>query len=761
MTETPERSAGRARLLAAGALALLAWAAAPLRAQENTAVDGAKSAPPAHLGRSAPVDPERAPRPEVVASPAGAEMVVDGRLDEPAWAAAAPVGGFVQQSPHTGDPASEPTVVRVLYGPHALYIGAICYQSSRHDIMIAGLEHDFETGAGDLFGVTLDTFLDRRNSFLFLVNPGGAVHDERTFDDSRNVIGAWDGVVRTKVTVSDSAWVVEMAIPLTTLRFDPGRANQRWGIQFLRRIRRANETTYWAPLDRQDVIHRMSKAGTLVGLQGLVQGRNLRVKPYVLARTSSGGEVPAGAAGRSAAAGGDVKYGLTPGMTLDLSYNTDFSQVELDQAQVNLTQYSLFFPERREFFIENAGDFAFGDVSERSYRLGASPHDFTLFHSRRIGLNDDGRPLPILGGGRVSGRAGRFGLGFLDMRTRASADGPAENFAVARVRREILGGSDVGLMLIDREATGEAAGGYNRSWGADANLRLLGHMVVNGYVAGSAAPGTLSDGSAEKLGVAWRDRLWDVSSLVKRVGEHFDPGVGFIRRTAMRQVYGTVGAHPRPAASWVQELNPYVEMDYITGLDGGLETRRATASLGATFMDASYASVSVRDELERIDEPFEIFPGDTVPVGEFTFRTASVSYSSSSARALSASIGLHAGGLYGGRRRSASLSATWRPRYNVYLRLSGERNDVHLPGSAFRADIAGATLRYEWSTRLLGSAFVQYDAASAQLVESARLDFRHAPLSDIYLVYTDRRDTRASALLERSVALKVTRMVGF
>ncbi|NCW46494.1 MAG: hydrolase, partial [Gemmatimonadaceae bacterium] len=334
----------------------------------------------------------------------------------------------------------------------------------------AGLERDFNTGDSDIFGLVLDTFLDRRNSFLFLVNPKGAVRDEQTFNDSRTIVEAWDGISRVKTTQQDSSWTVEMVIPLRTLRFDASRDPQNWGINFIRRVRRVNETSYWAPLERQYRLHRMSKAGTVEGLTGLKQGRNLQVKPYVLGGNSQGAQVPKSSLGNRSDIGGDLKYGVTPSLTLDLTYNTDFSQVEVDQQVVNLTRFGILFPERREFFIENSGVFTFGDVQERNYRMGADLRDFTLFNSRQIGLTPDGLPLPIAGGGRLTGRVGKWEVGALNMQTQHGAgSAPAENFGVARLRRNVFGNSDVGILAANRQAT-DGSGAYNRTYGVDANI---------------------------------------------------------------------------------------------------------------------------------------------------------------------------------------------------------------------------------------------------------------------------------------------------
>ena len=361
----PTSRTAQLRAAALRTLLPIVVAAAAAQAQQDAGV------PPdsTRAVRSYPIDPDRAPRPSMHAVRTSHPPVIDGALTDAAWALADSATDFVQQLPATGARAAYRTVVRVLYDDDHIYIGALNYDPTPGRAITAGLQHDFTPSNSDVFAVALDTYADRRNAFLFVVNPKGAVRDEQTYDDSRTIVEAWEGVidVRTalvKTAEGDSAWTVEMAIPLRTLRFAGERGRQDWGVNFLRRVRRANETSYWAPVDRQYRIHRMSRAGTLIGLDGLRQGRNLQLKPYVVSSHADGAQVLPGAYGAKADAGMDVKYGVTPAMTLDLTYNTDFSQVEVDQEQVNLTRFSRFFPERRDFFIENAGAFTFGDGPE-------------------------------------------------------------------------------------------------------------------------------------------------------------------------------------------------------------------------------------------------------------------------------------------------------------------------------------------------------------------------------------------------------------
>jgi hypothetical protein len=692
-------------------------------------------------------------------------MKIDGKLDEAEWASAPLLTNFVQQLPRTGYPATFPTSVRILYDADHIYIGAINHDPEPGKAITVGLQHDFESGNSDIFGLTIDTFLDRRNSFLFLVNPKGAVRDEQTYNDSRGVIDAWEGVITVRTSQNDSSWIAEIEIPTRTLRFDAGKGTQDWGINLIRRVRRVNETSYWSPLERQYRVHRMSKAGTLTGFEGLRQGRNLQLKPFALSGNSRGAQVPSTSLGTKSDAGLDAKYGVTPQLTLDLTYNTDFAQVEVDQEQVNLTRFSLFFPERREFFIENSGAVQFGDVQERNLRTIATLRDFSLFNSRRIGLTGDGRPIPIAGGGRLSGRIGESEVGLVNMQTSAAFGLPAENFSVARVRRNVYGSSDIGLMLLNRQASD--TGLFNTSFGVDANIRPVQYTVINAYYAKSDGNGTAHDGDATRLSIGYRSPFWNNSLMWKSVSDRFDPGMGFIRRKAMYETYGTVGVHHRPKIRGIQEVSPSIEVDYIADRQSRLETRTISAGLDVSFVPDGTLAIDFNNQFDRIESAFTVYPGIKVDTGSYGFGEGTIRYTSGQTRTVSGNIGVSGGGYYNGTRRTLSGGLTWRPRYDFSVDGTFQRNDVELPQGAFTADVAGARVRYAWSTTLSGSAFVQANTQNKTRVLNARINWRWAPLSDLFLVYTERRNadpdrlTTVDALNERTIALKITRMFAF
>ena len=692
-------------------------------------------------------------------------ITLDGTLDDEAWALADSTRDvFYQSIPNQGMPSAERTVVRVLYDDERLYVGAIMYDSNPGALVSAGLEQDFSTQDSDIFGFALDTYLDRQNAFLFAVNPAGALFDAQAFNDQQSVNRAWEGEVDVTTSITEFGWVAEVAVPLTTLRFRQADGPQSWGLNFARRVRRISEDSQWAPLTRQFRVYKMSRAGTLTSLDGLQQGRNVWVKPFLNGVRTDGQR--ANSPGEKLEGGFDLKWGITPQLTLDVTALTDFSQVEVDEQQINLTRFSLFFPEKRDFFLENDGIFSFQDNRVRNFRLGSGPQNFKLFHSRRIGLSSNRIPVPIAGGARLTGRVGGYAIGLLNMQTRDDPEHPGENFSVVRLRKNILGSSDVGFMFINREGTGRsAADAYNRTLGADANLRLAGgRMLLNSYLAVTDEPDATGDRTTGAVEVAWRDPVWDASALVKTVGEDFNPGTGFVARRGVRQGFVTVGAHPQPAIPHVRELNPYVDVNLFSDPGWALESREIKPGLGVAFLDSGILTMEYTASYERLAEATPI-AGVSVPEGEYDFGAFTTSYQSNLGRKLGGKISVTRGGFFDGDRTSVTGSVTLRPSAHLFVEGTAQRNRLALAGRAFDANLFGGRVRYAYDTRTFLSAFVQYNESSDQLQTNIRFNLIHAPLSDVFLVYSERRDRHPepgdAALVDRAITLKVTKLLAF
>lgn len=722
--------------------------------------------------QSYPVDPLSVPRPTITATRVDGPIVVDGLLDEQAWSqAVAMTETWIQTVPDPGMPASQPTILRVVYDQETLYIGAVLFDEDPYSLSIPGLEQDFDTPNSDMFGVSLDTYLDRQNAFLFAVNPAGALWDAQAFNDQRDISPAWEGIVDVRTSINDSTWVVEMAIPFATLRFNPVDGDQLWGVNFSRRVRRRNEDAMWAPIPLQYRVYKMSMAGTMDGLSDLPRGRNLWVKPYGLGSTLNGARYDERATDGDV--GLDVKWGLTPRMTLDLTANTDFSQVEVDREQVNLTRFSLFFPERRDFFLENEGTFGFQDIAIRNYRTGSSPSRFRLFNSRRIGLADTREALPIGGGARLTGRIGdRFEVGFLDMQTRSYpelSDGStytAENFAVGRVKAQLFGGgTTIGGMFVNRQETGGPnPSAYNRSYGVDVNSQVSQNLLISTYWARTDDSSPVGpDANIGMLQAAYRDVFWNISGLVKHVGDGFAPETGFVDRTAVRRYFATAGVHPQVLRFGIREVNPYIDFDTYTNLDDAVETRRVEAGAVVSLLAGGQITATVADRYERLFEETPI-AGAPVPEGTYEWIEPGVRLSTPGNLPIFLSGGVQWGDFYDGSRSSISGDLTFRPNEHVSFEVGAQRNDLDLGGEAFTADLYSAGVRYALNTKVFLLAFVQYNEATDELISNARFNLIHAPLSDIFLVFTERRslaDGVATPVLERGLTLKVTKLLAF
>lgn len=733
-------------------LAVLAMVPVTAAAQQAAPADSAL----ARVG----VDPESVPRPTVQARRATGPISVDGVLDEAAWAEAEIITGFVQSKPNAGYPSSEHTEIRVLYDDETLYVGATLYYQDPADITLHSLKRDFPSGEGDILGIAFDTYLDRSNAFMFGVNAGGAMVDLQTFDNGRDINFAWDGIAERAVRVHDEGWSAEVAVPFSTLRFDPNQPGRPWGLNFVRRLRHRGEDSFWAPIDRRYSLNRMSEAGTLTGLPAMSGGLNLLVKPFALTARSSGEAATEGKA-TDFDAGLDVKYAVSQGLALDLTYRTDFSQVEVDDEQVNLTRFSLFFPEKRDFFVENAGLFDFGDLPERGYRLGAGLEDFKLFHSRRVGL-EGGRPVPVLGGGRLTGRLGDWGVGLLNMQTKSTGDVAAENFTAFRLRRTVLGSLQLGGIFLNRQVTDDMRrGGYNRSLGADLYARLWDRMIVQSYLAETIDQGQEGNSRAARVSVAWRDQFLNASVMFRQIGDAFRPGMGYIRREDVRHGYATIGLHHRRAESRLNELNPFIEMHYITNLASVLETRTGTAGFITTLSDGSRLTLQYNDRFERLFAPFRLLGDRVVPEGSYSFGERVLDLQTSTGRVFSAMVGLSDGGYFGGARRSLRLGAQWKANHHVTLDAGVQDNRIDLGDGAFSAKIYQGRVEYAYSTELFGSGFVQYNGVTDELITNIRLDYIHAPLSDLFLVYTERRNTATGGVLDRRFTVKLTRLWSF
>lgn len=695
-------------------------------------------------------------------------ITVDGKLDEPEWRRAEPAKDFIQKLPATGEPATEPTEVRLLYDEDNLYVGVYCFDSAGPSgIVVNDLSKDFFTLGSDGFQIVIDTYNDNRNAFLFATNPEAGRFDMQIGADGSRGNTNWDGIWHVDTEITESGWQVEMAIPFKTLRFR--KADQQvWGVNFERRVRRKFEDSYWSPLPPQFRLGRVSLAGSLNGVAGVQQGRNAYFKPYVktpvLRREEDDWDF-------QPTLGLEVfKWAVTPQLTLDGTVNTDFSQVEVDDLQINLTRFNLFFPEKRDFFLENADIFDWGRV-ERGPR---GRPDLLPFFSRRIGLTEGDREIvPILGGGRLTGRAGRYTLGFLSMQTgefgvRPSEDWldpraeinddeedeytPSTNFTVARVRRDILRQSDFGGIFVNKQ---EVDGRFNRTYGLDANFNFFRYLDVNTYVLKSDTPDLVGQDYASNVQASWEDGFFEMQAGHLRIGEHFNPEVGFVRREGINKTSGEFGITPRPQEKipWIRELNPSIEFEHFTNAENELETRVIDGRFSVEFAESSRLRVSMESNFERLFEDDEI-QDVVIPAGDYSFNEYSASFRSNSSKMISVEARASTGGFWDGDRDSYDLGFSFRPNYRFSASVDWEHNDVALKGGSFTTDLVGSRIVYSFSNNMWFNALIQYNGDDREVISNLRFNWMFKPLSDLFLVYNERR-TR-DAVLERAIILKLT-----
>ena len=698
---------------------------------------------------------------------AAGSMTLDGTLDEPAWAAAPVAKDFIQNDPSEGSPATYDTEVRVVYDDEAIYFGVLARDDQPSLLTISDIKKDFNTGTSDGFRVVLDTFADRRNGYQFATNPAGAKWDAQMANEGRENNSNWDGIWEVSARITEVGWTAEIRIPFKTLKFD--RADpQTWGVNFERKIRRLNEDSYWSPLPRIYSIERVSLAGSIEGMRGVRPGRNLRVKPYALGSTNT---ITGFDTIRDGEAGFDVKYGLTTGTTWDFTVNTDFSQVEADEQQVNLSRFSLFFPEKRDFFLENSGIYQFGGGGggggggAAGGRQNAS-QDMRLFFSRRIGLSDAGEAIPILAGTRLTGRMGSYTMGALNIQQREEGRTPSTNFTALRMRRDILTNSDIGVMLLNKDESGSH---YNRVAGVDANFRF-GFLNVDGYAVRTFSPASSIPGTGEEFSARghanYQTRTWQFRGFYNVIGERFNDEMGFVPRVGVNNALMFVGRAFRP--EWlsrigIRETRPHWQMEMFQRRDGlGLESRYQDWHLPFNFHDGGFLEIGVNPNIEEVRVPFTINNalGVRVDPGRYEFNEWFFLWRTNSAARFSFDSRYSIGEFYDGYRRGYTFGPAVRVNEHFNASVSLQVNDIQVSNGSFVSTLVSSRVNYNFNTKMFVNALVQYNTDSRQLSSNLRFNIIHRPLSDIFLVYNERHDERTDRI-DRAFIAKMTYLFAF
>jgi len=559
-----------------------------------------------------------------------------------------------------------------------------------------------------------------------------------------------------------------MAIPFKSLRY-PGAGPQTWGVNMRRVIKHKNEMTHLTAMPRSfalNAIYHMEMAATLVGLETPRQSMNLEFKPYAVSSlvTDRASRVPVDNDGRSDA-GFDFKYGLTRSLTLDTTFRTDFAQVEEDQQQVNLTRYSLFFPEKRDFFLEGQSIFAFGGVPVGN---NANPGEVpVMFFSRQIGLSR-GQDVPVIGGARLTGRAGLFQIGAVNIQTddKPGAGAVSTNFTAVRVRRDVLRRSNIGVIATRRDPAAVGAR-ENFAYGADVNLFLFRNLQANAYYARTDSTGLSSEGQDSYRGrFEFAGDRWGYSADHLLIGDGFNPEVGFVRRRNFRRNFGQFRFSPRPRNSRrVRQYSYSGSLDYVTDAAvTSVQEKELRAVFNTSYQNSDSWNVEYTTFYELLPASFVINPGTTVPGGGYTAQNVRTQYSLGQQRKVSGRLSAAHGTLYGGTKTETGYGGRIAVRPQFALEPSVALNWVRLPYGDFSAPVVSTRIIFTPSNRTMLTSFIQYNGGSRQLGSSVRLRWEYRPGSELFLVYSDGRDTLAAGypnLLNRSLALKVTRLLRF
>jgi len=654
------------------------------------------------------------------------QIVLDGVLDEPVWQRAVSAGEFVQQDPVLGAEPTERTEIRFAFNKDHLYMGVICFDSEPDKLQGNTSKRDEFLSADDRFMWTMDTFLNQQTGYFFEMNPAGLMADA-LMGPGGSQNREWDGIWNARVRQSEIGWVIEIDIPFRSIAFDPNAP--AWGVNFQRTVRRKQEEMLWTGYQRNQGLRRMANAGLLVGLNEMSAGRGFELRPYVSGNVSNGpGRTPPVPSDRDGDIGIDAAYNITPSLRGVGTINTDFAETEVDQRLVNLTRFPLFFPERRTFFLDGATFFDF---------------PITAFFSRRIGLVN-GQPQPIIGGGKLTGQAGRFDTGALYVRTAETDDAFGEDFLVGRVRRRLFTQSYVGAIYTARNTHDGLGTALQQTAGLDfrlqtATFRKNKNLFASGYWVANTSP--IEGGSSAAFGgrVDYPNDIWDMSADYQEVGAAYDPAVGFTPRQAYRRYVPEFRWNPRPKTRhpFIRRLGFGLQPNFFTDLqndkqsvDWNIQPFRLEMHSG-DIIETSFSP-----SYERLDVPFEISPGVVLPPGGYDFTRYNVFINSANRRVVALRPSLEWGTFYNGHRTQYAIGVDVRPRPGVRVNTQLEYNTVDLVQGSFETTLVRSVIDTQFSPFMYLTNNIQYDSVSAVLGWQARFRWILRPGNDIFFVYT-------------------------
>ena len=692
-------------------------------------------------------------------------LTVDGVLDDPVYDQVPAAEGFLQQEPDEGAPVSESTRVWVLYDADSLYIAAELEEDHPERLTAGEMRRDHRNvGWNDSFSVILDTFYDRRNGFLFHTNSLGALFDGQVTDE-RNTNSDWNTVWWVKTRQQEDGWTVEIRIPFRSLRYAAG-GPQLWGINFRRLIKHRNEQVFLTPTPQsysRNGLLRLSNAATLVGLEAPAGSRRMELKPYAIGSQS---HVPLNDVHNdwSGDIGGDFKFGVTDGLTADVTWNTDFAQVEDDESQVNLSRFSLFYPEKREFFLEGQGVFDFGGRQSRGFGGGSDAP--IPFFSRTIGISG-GSAVPILGGGRLHGRTGAYTMGLMNIQTGevSGLDVESTNFSAVRVKRDILSRSNIGVIATHRNV-GAGGSGANSLYGVDGNFAPTDNIRINTFYMATAEPGVESGHQAATYMGQFRYNtdLIDVTAERLYLGEDFNPGMGFVRRRDFTKNAGSLQFSPRPRGiKAIRQFEFKADAKNYDRPDGEMETREYQFDARIVFESSDRLMFDHSVTEERLLEGFNLSSDVGIPAGNYRFARTGVRVRMGSHRSFSGMFRYEFGDFFGGTRQQVSYwgRAEMNQRFSFEPNIS--LNWIEVPGGEVRAQVSRLRATYTVSPRSFLGALVQYNSAAQLLSANVRFRWEYSPGSDLFVVFSTNRDgdDGLAGLSDRALVVKFTRLFRF
>ena len=655
---------------------------------------------------------------------------------------AQPIGNFIQVEPNPGQESSQRTDVRILYDANNIYFGFTCYDTEISKLEANEMRRDARNlHENDTVFLILDTYNDQRSGVAFRFNALSAIQDTAITNSGDSFNRDWDAVVACQSQVKVDRWLCEIAIPFNQLRFK--KSDQMvWGINLARKLSRNEEESTWVPVPPSyggRAKYRTESLGRLVGLTDIRPNRNLEILPYLLPGLRRTGDQfkPEPKTGL------DIKYGLTSNLTADLTINTDFAQVEADDEQVNLTRFSLFYPEKRPFFLEGAGLFDVG-IPRTSYRR---PPPLLLFYSRRIGI-EDGNAIPILVGGKVTGKAGPYGVGMLSVQTQQfdnteekeldkeldSLYVPSTNFSVVRLTRDISSGSNIGVIAVNKQNNESA----NSTGGLDFAYRPNEKTQVRGMWAMTTPSSTLDQdqgGQAWYMGSEWRSDLFRVDGAFSSIGQHFNPEVGFVRQRGIRRLTGDLNFTPWVRRLGIRRIWTGPELDLILNQENQLVTRDLSFDGRLEFSSGGWSGFQVQNTTEVLEEPFEIRSGVVIPMRKYNFTGFRAMVDMPVSRMISGGMGGSIGQFYNGSRYGVRVGANLKTDGHFILESDYEFNRISLPAGNFSASLISSRLVYSVTTTLFTKLFFQWNSDTNVYNYNCLLNWIYRPGSDLFLVF--------------------------